>query len=231
MSDLTVNQSKQTARLAGLLYLVLAVLGYFGFLYVPEFLVVPGDMAATVNNIAASESMYRLSMVSTLLMNIVSIVIVLLLYKLLKPVGKTLAEYMVVFLVIGAGISMINEVNHFAALTLSSENASSVFTALQSQFLVQLFLDMQEFGAYIATIFWGLWLFPLGKLVIKSNGFPKILGVLLIVAGVGYLIDSLLLFLAPQFGITITDYTFIGEILFLLWLLIKGADVGQGVTK
>lgn len=230
MSILTVNQSKQTARLAGWLYLVLAVLGYFGYLYVPEFLVVPGDMGATLHNIAASESMYRLSMVSTLLMNIVSILIVLLLYKLLKPAGETLAEYMVVFLVIGAGISMINEVNHFAALALSSTNATSVFTASQSQFFVQFFLDMQEFGAYIATIFWGLWLFPLGILIIKSNYVPKILGVLLIVAGVGYLVDSMLLFLAPQFGFTFTDYTFIGEILFLLWLLIKGVNVGQGDT-
>jgi len=112
-------------------------------------------------------------------------------------------------------------------LVISLSEGTAVFTAEQSQYLAHLFLNMYEFGSYIATIFWGLWLFPLGYLIFKSNFLPKVLGILLIIAGVGYLIDSFILFLAPQYTITITNFTFIGEIAIILWLLVKGVNVEQ----
>ena len=84
---------------------------------------------------------------------------------------------------------------------------------------------MREYSSYIAAIFWGLWLFPLGYLIVRSRFVPRILGALLILAGVVYLIDSFALFLVPHYGITISDFTFIGEVLFPLWLLIKGVDL------
>ena len=222
-----INSPKQTARLAGWLYFLLIPFGYFGVLYVSSVLVVPGDMATTISNIAASEGMYRLSMASALIMNIVSVLLVLVLYKLLKPVDKNMAGLMLVFLLLGAGIAMLNELNHFVALVFSNTGALTAFTPEQSQYFVGLFLDMYEFGSYIAAIFWGLWLLPLGYLIYKSNFLPKILGVLLVIAGVGYVVDSFMLFLAPQLGITITDFTFIGEITITLWLLIKGIDEQQ----
>jgi hypothetical protein len=227
MTTHMIYTPNHSARLAGFLYLILIPLGFFGVAYVPELLVVPGDMAQTVSNIMASEQMFRLSSVSALLMNIVSVLLVLVLYKLLSPVGKNMAIVMVVFLLLGAGIALLNEVNHFAALTLSGPDTIAIFTAEQSQYFVRLFLDMYEYGSYIAGIFWGLWLFPLGFLMFKSNYLPKILGILLIIAGVGYLIDSFVLFLAPHYGITIVDYTFIGEVTITLWLLIKGVNVEQ----
>ena len=225
MTNRKISTPNHSARLAGFLYLILIPLGFFGVAYVAEVLEVPGDMGQTVRNIVASESLFRLSMVSALLMNIVSVALVLVLYKLLKPVGKNVAAFMVVLLLLGAGIAMLNEVNHFAALTLSGADTAAIFTAEQAQYLVRLFLDVREYGAYIAGIFWGLWLFPLGYLIFKSHFLPKILGVLLIIAGLGYLGDSFALFLAPHFEMTITDYTFIGEVTITLWLLIKGADV------
>lgn len=227
MNNHLINTAKQTARLAGFLYMLLIPIGFFGVAYVPT-LIVNGNIAATVSNIVASESLYRLSMASALLMNIVSVVLVLVLYKLLKPVGRNTAVYMVVFLLLGAGIAMLNEINHFAALVLSGIDTAAIFTAQQSQYFVGLFLDMHEFGSYIAAIFWGLWLFPLGYLIFKSNFIPKILGVLLVIAGVGYLVDSFVLFLIPHYGIpNITDYAFVGEVTITLWLLIKGVDVEQ----
>jgi hypothetical protein len=227
MTTQQIKLSQNTARLAGLLYLLLIPIGFFGFVYVPSLLEVPGDIAATMSNIVASESLFRLSMVSIFVMNIDSIVLVLVLYKLLKPTGKNNAALMVVFLLIGAGISMLIELNHFAVLMLSSADVTAVFTAQQSQYLVRLFFDLHKFGSHIAVIFWGLWLFPLGYLTFKSNFLPKFLGVLLILAGVGYVIDSFTLFLVPQYGIVVSDYTFIGELLLSLWLLIKGIDVKQ----
>jgi len=220
--------SIHTARLSGFLYLLLMPLGFFGMMYVPSQLVVLGDMATTVSNIVASEFLFRLSMASSFLMNIVVIALGLVLYKLLKPVGKNMATFMVVLVLFGACISMLSELNHFAVLVLSSTDTLTVFTTEQSQYFVRLFLDMREYGSFgIAGIFWGLWLFPLGYLVFKSNFLPKILGVLLIIAGAGYVIGSFVRFLAPHYDISFIDYTSIGEMLFTLWLLIKGIDVEQ----
>ena len=93
--------------------------------------------------------------------------------------------------------------------------------------LVALFLGLRHTGIFIAQIFWGLWLFPMGYLVFKSGFLPKIIGALLIVAGFGYLIDSFISFFVPDFGITFTTFTFLGELLIAFWLLIKGVNVEE----
>ncbi len=227
MTTHTIKNPNHIARLAGFLYLLLAPLGFFGVAYVSEILIVPDDIVATIDNIVAAEFLYRLSMASALLMNVVSILLALALYKLLKPVNKDMATLMIVLLFPGATIAMLNELNHFAALVFSMEITSSPFSVEQSQYFVTLFLDMYEFGAYIASIFWGLWLLPLGYLVIKSNFMPKILGILLYLAGFAYVADSFTLFIAPQVGLSLVDYLFIGEITIMLWLIIKGVNVAQ----
>ena len=220
------------ARVAGFLYLLMGPFGFFGMLYVPSILIVPGDAAITANNIMASESLFRSAIVSTLIVQIINIFMILILYKLLKPVNKNCALHMVIFILIGAPIAMLNELNRFAALLLSSgaDYLMTVFTADQLQALVPLFLDLHEHGVTIAGIFWGLWLFPMGYLVFKSGYIPRILGVFLIIAGFGYLIDSFAVFLLPNFIAIIskfTQFTWYGELLLPLWLLIKGVNVEQ----
>ncbi len=197
-------------------------------LYVPSILIVPGDAATTANNIMASESLFRLSIVSALIVQIVNMLVVLLLYKLLKPVNKNIALLMVIFLLVGVPIAMLNQLNQFAALLLlSGADYLTVFTADQLQALVPLFLDLHEHGINSAGIFWGLWLFPMGYLVFKSGFLPRILGVLLMIGCFGYLIDSATFFLFPNFDASIAQFTFIGELLLPLWLLIKGVNVEQ----
>jgi hypothetical protein len=225
-----MNPNK-TARIAGFLYLILLPLGIFGIMYVPS-LIVPGDAAATANNIMASESLFRLSIVSALILQTVNILVVLLLYKLLKVVNKNHAVLMVIFFLVSVPITMLNELNQFAALLLSSgADYLTAFTADQLQALVPLFLDLHEHGIFIAGIFWGLWLFPMGYLVFKSGFLPRILGVLLMIACFGYLIDSFGKLLLPNYGATIfatiIGFTFYGELLLALWLLIKGVNVEQ----
>jgi len=217
------------ARVAGLLYLLLAPLGIFGILYVPSTLIAPGDAATTVNNIMASESLFRLSIVSALVTQLVNILVTLVLYKLLKPVSKNYAGLMVVFFLVSVPITMLNELNQFAVLLLSSgaDYLTTVFTTNQLHALVPFFLDLHQHGINIASIFWGLWLFPMGYLVFKSGFLPKILGVLLMIGCFGYLIDAFVLILFPGFEVAISQFTFIGELLFPLWLLIKGVDVEQ----
>jgi hypothetical protein len=223
-----MNSIKKTARIAGLLYLLMAPFAIFGIMYVPSKLIVPGDAATTANNIMASESLFRLGIVSALITQIIGILVVLVLYKLLKPVNKTYAVLMVVFLLVSVPIAMLNELNQLAVLLLlGGADYLTAFTAGQLQALVPLFLDLHGHGLSIATIFWGLWLFPMGYLVFKSGYLPRILGVLLIIACFGYLVDFVTFFLFPNFDVGISSFTGWGEVLFPLWLLIKGVNVEQ----
>ena len=127
---------------------------------------------------------------------------------------------MVVFLFLGIPIAMLNEVNSAAAL-LVIQGKEPVYD------LMALFLKMHEYGIQIAGIFWGLWLFPMGYLVYKSNYIPKLIGVLLMIGCFGYLLDSVFFILFPEMGITVSQFTFIGEIALPLWLVIKGVNVAQ----
>ena len=225
---MTTKEIKKTARIAGLLYLIIALLAPFGEMFVRQSLVVPGDAAATANNIMASESLFRLGFVSDLIVQMIHIFLVLFLYKLLKSVNKNHALLMVVLGLVGVPIAMLNELNQVAALLLSSgADYLTVFESDQLHAQVMLYLDLYEHGLRIAYIFWGLWLFPLGYLVYKSGFLPRILGILLIIAGCGYLIEFVAYFLFPNFDATIKMFTFWGELLLALWLLIKGVNVEQ----
>lgn len=227
-----VTEPQTLARLTGLLYLLLLPLGIFGTIYVPSVLVVPGEAAATANNILASESLYRLGIVSALLVQVVNIFVVLGLYKILKPVNRSMALLMVIFLLLGVPIAMLNELNLFAVLMLVNGVAyATAFTAQQLQSLAPLFLGLHQYGIQIAGIFWGLWLLPMGYLVFKSGFLPRILGILLVIGGVGYLIDSFAFFLVPELHLTVAQFTFLGEVLLPLWLLIKGVNVERWETR
>ena len=222
-----MNPNK-TARIAGFLYLLLMLFGVFGLLYAPNALVVQGDAVVTANNIKANEFLFRLSIVSTLISQVVNIFLVVFLYKLLKPVNKNYAALMVIFILVAVPIAMLSVLNKVAVLLLlSGAGYLAVFTTNQLQALVPVFLDLHEYGMSIAGIFWGLWLFPMGYLVFKSNYIPKIIGVLLIIGGMGYLIDFVTFFVFPNFGVVFSEYAFLGEVLMVFWLMIKGVNVEQ----
>jgi hypothetical protein len=222
------NSIQRTARLAGFLYILSMPFSIFGFFYVPSKLIVPGNAAATASNIMASEGLFRSGIVVWLIGMTIYVVLLLLLYKLLKPVNKTYALLMVLFNLLSIPIAFINEVNHLAVLVLlSGADYLKVFTVDQLQAQVMFFLDLHTQGIGVAQVFWTLWLFPMGYLVYKSVFLPRILGVFLMIACFGYLIDSFAFFLFPKFDVTISRFTFWGEVLFPLWLLIKGVNVEQ----
>ena len=216
------------ARIAGVLYLLMIPLGIFGIMYVPTALIVSGDAAATANNLLANESLYRLSIFSALLIQIVQIFLVLVLYKLLKYVNKIHAVLMVVFALAAVPIAMLNELTQFAVLLLlGGADYLTLFGADKLHSQVMFFLDLHEHGIFIAQLFWGLWLFPMGYLVFKSGFLPKFIGVLLMIGCFGYLIDAVIFYLSLDIDLTISGFTFIGEVLLPLWLVIKGVDVEQ----
>jgi len=222
-----MDSTKKTARIAGLLYLVNGVTGFFSIIYVPGKLIVSGNTAATANNILASERLFRLGIVSELICAAEFIFLLWVLYRLLSGVNKTHASLMVILGLIFVPIMFVNTLNEIAALTLlRGADFLSVFGQSQREALAMLFLDLHRYGFVVGWIF-GLWLFPFGVLVFKSGFLPRILGVLLIVAGFGYLADSLIPLLLPSYenmvgrlaGIPLT----LGEPAMILWLLIMGA--------
>jgi hypothetical protein len=227
-TNVNLNSIQRSARFAGFLYLILAVCGGFAEFAVRQGMIVPGDAAATVGNILASESVFRLGVVSELIGQAVFILLVLTLYRLLKPVNQNQAVLMVILVIVAVTITCINMLNQFAALLLlGGADYLAVFSDGQVQALVMYFLNMHEAGYLIAQVFFGLWLLPLGYLIYKSGFMPKIVGVLLMVACFGYLIDVFTFFLIPSFEVVVSEYTFVGELVLLLWLLIKGVNVEQ----
>jgi len=227
-NNVNVNSIQRTARLAGFLYLILAVSGGFAEFAIRQSMIVPGDAAATVRNIMASISTFRLGIASELIGQTVFILLVMVLYKLLKPVNQNQARLMVVFVVVAVTITCLNMLNQFAVLPLlSGADYLTVFEAGQLQALVLYFLNLHHAGYLIAQIFFGLWLLPLGILVYQSGFMPKIVGILLMVACFGYLVDVFTFLLIPGFEVVFSEFTFVGEVVLLLWLLIKGVNVEQ----
>lgn len=219
-----VNSPARTARFTGLLYLVIFSLGVFAELFVRQSLIVPGDPAATVGNITASESLFRIALLSDLVRHSLLILLPLALYKLLKPVNKSIALLMVVFALMGVPIAMSNMLNHLAVLLLvSGADFLRVVGVGQLQAQVMFFLSLYEQGAFLSQ-FLALWLLALGYLVFKSGFLPRILGILLMIGSLCYLVDVVLFLLVPDTNVSLGLFAFICELLFALWLLIKGVD-------
>ena len=214
--------------MAGFLYLILAVCGGFAEFASRQGLIVPGDAAATVGNITASETLFRIGVVGELIGQAVFILLVLALYRLLQSVNQSQAVLMVILVIVAVTITCINMLNQFAALLLLHGGSYlTVFDASQLQALVLYFLNLHKAGYMIAQVFFGLWLLPLGILVYRSGFMPKLIGILLVVACLGYLIDVFTFFLVPGFSLVFSEFTFVGELLLLFWLLIRGVNVEQ----
>ncbi len=218
-------------RAAGLLYLLMILLGAFSLLYVPSKLLVPGDATATAHNILASEGLYRLSIVSGLISAVVFLFLARALYRLLNHVSKPHASLMVTLVMVSVAIGFALTVNDVAALAvLRGTDFLAVFNQAQREALAMLFLHLSSQGMLVAQIFWGLWLFPFGVLVMRSGFLPRILGILLIFNGVAHVVASLTGLLLPEYASVVNRIAFIpelGEFWMMLWLLIKGAKGRQ----
>jgi len=219
--------TKNPGRFAGLLYVLFSIPGFFAMVYVPGKLIVHGNAAATANNIATSETLFRLGIAAQLIGQAGFIFVALALYDLLKGVNRRYASLMVTLIVVSIPIAFLNELNSIAALVLvRGPDFLSIFEKPQREALAMLFLNLHGHGFVVAEIFWGLWLFPLGLLVYRSRFLPRFLGVWLALAGSAWVILSLTGILFPQYQDQVFTYAqpaSIGEVAFMLWLLIKGA--------
>ena len=228
--DETMNTYRTTARIAGLLYLTIAILAGFAYVYVLTKVYTPGDAAATAANVLENSGLVRFGVVADLLQATIMAFLAMTFYHLLKHVNRNAASALVLFAAIAVTIMCLNNVFQLAAVLVATDSSYvTAFGAEGSNALVLLLFDMQHHGYLIAQIFFGLWLAPMGYLAYKSGMFPKALGVLLIVACACYLVDMLALFLVPDFGESVSTYLvippIIGEVWMVGYLLVKGVKV------
>lgn len=223
-----MSSTRNPGRVAGLLYLLLVVLAPLRLIYVPSKLFVSGDATATAGNIAAHELLFRLGIVGDLTCGVIVIFLTLALYRLFKGVDQNTAVLMVVLGgLMPATIDFLNTVNDGAALMLvRGADFLSVFDEPERHALAMLFLRLHHQVIVGAEILWGLWLFPLAILTYRSRFLPRFLGVWLTINGCAYLIISFTGLLLPQYEEKVFNLAFpalLGEMAFMLWLVIKGA--------
>jgi len=222
-----MNLNRNPGRNIGLVYLLVLIPGVFALMYVPAQLIVRDNPVATLNNIAASETLFRLGIGAELFSQALFIVVALGLYELLKAVDARRARLMVILAVAPIPIAFLNELNAVATLLiLPGDSVLSSLEQPQRDALAMLAVRLHGYGLDIAAAFWGLWLFPLGLLVYRSGFIPRILGVLLIANCFSYVANSFASLVMPQYESIVARWASplqFGELLFLFWLLIAGA--------
>jgi hypothetical protein len=220
---------KKAARIAGAVYLSMVFTAPFTLLYVPGKLIVRGDATATANNILAHETMFRLSIFGDLVTAVIFICLGIALYRLLSGVNKTWAMMMLAFVLISAAVGFLDTLNNIAALILfRGGDFLSVFDKPQLNALGYLFIRLHSQGIFINELFWGLWLFPFGLLVFRSGFLPRFIGVWLMINCFGYVALSVIaIFFPPFYNVAFrwAQPVLFGELVVMLWLLIKGAKV------
>jgi hypothetical protein len=224
--DNTGYSLKRTARMAGLLYVIMCIPTPYALIYVPSQILVDGNPAATTNNILAHEFFFRLSIVAQFCSIIVFVLLALTLYRLFKQVNGNLARLLVVFVVVQVPMVFLFETFNFTALMIAKGEIWQNVQTEQKQDLIMLLLNLHSYGIMILEIFWGLWLIPFGQLVYKSGFIPRIFALCLFIGGIGWMSNSVSFLLFPAFHPYISQYIMvigaIGEFPIILWLLIMG---------
>jgi hypothetical protein len=224
-----MSSTKKTARIAGLFWLLMALTGGFGLIYIRNYVIVPGDAAASVGNIMASEFLYRAAIFAALIAQVFLLFFGLTLFHLFKKVDKWLATVVLASVMMAAVIGVVNAFNHFGVLIiLSQPDYLKVFSTEQLYAIAMFLLRQSNTGQGLLEIFWPPYYFSFGLLIIKSRYFPKIFGILLMTASVGFAINLLNKFLVPQFypafftqaAMTIGAFSLLPT---LFWFLIMGA--------
>ncbi len=237
MTDRAGEISPQvSARIAGFLYLIIIVLGIFAEVFVRERVLVDGDAAATALNILAREQLYRLGFAAGIIVCLCGLPLTLIFYNFFKLVNRSLAILEVFFALVTISIEAVNLLSHFAPLILlRGDRYLSVFNAGQLQALGYMSLVLQSVGYNLSLAVFAFDCIVSGYLIFRSTFLPRILGVLLAIAGLCYLTNSFASFLAPAFADRLFPYilapSFIGELSLCLWLLVMGVNVPKWKVK
>lgn len=219
------------ARCAGLVYLVVVVTGFFSQGYVPGKIAAPGDPEALLANIMSHEMLFRAGIAVFMVEQVTFLLLPFLLFRLLQAVQRSAAVAMVLLAVVGVPISLVAVGHHLDALQFLTQAPG--ISVDMAHALARLSLKSYDADVLVASVFWGLWLIPFGYLVIKCGRLPRVLGVLLMLGGAGYLVDISGELLLPGYAhIAFFDYVHLpaafGEVGICLWLLLMGIRSGGG---
>jgi hypothetical protein len=233
MAIQTVEASPQAyARVGGLLYLAIIVLGAFAEGFVATKLIAPGDPATTAHNIMAAQGLWQFSVAGDLVVVLCAVPLLWIEYLLLRPVSRQLVLLAVLFNLVSLAVEAISKLFLLVVMpTLGNADYSKAFEPQQLQALANLALKSHDIAFNIALIFFGFTCLVNGYLIFKSGYLPKFIGVLMQIAGLSYLTACFATLFAP----TVADLLIpaillpplIGESSFCLWLLIKGVDIGK----
>lgn len=225
IADAGVALSRAHTRAAGLLFLVILVVGPFSILYVPSQILVAGDATATAENLRAATGLLRVGMLGDTIIFLTEVAMAAVLYGLFRQVNRTVALTMGLARVSEAVMQAVAMLGYIVALAVST-GMLATFPADQQDAVTLLALEVHGYTVYVGQLFFGLSLLILGYLIIVAPFVPKLLGILMFLASVGYLTDSLVKLLWPELaGITAVAVgvtALIGEVPFFLWLLVKG---------
>ncbi len=222
------------ARTAGVLLLLSIVAGLFGELYVPSKLIVSADAEATARNITTSDSLFRWGFASYLVEALCDVALALILYVLLRPVQKDLALLAAFFGLISTALYAVAELFYFASSVILGGGADylKAFSADQLNGLALLSVKLYGYGAGIFMVFYGVASVLRGYLIFRSGYLPRFLGVLLSLAGVGFIAKNFTLVLAPAYSSdALLLPAFIAVVSLAVWLLVKGVDVAKWEAK
>jgi hypothetical protein len=219
------------AIIAGVGLLLMAVIAPYANFGVLENLIVPGDANSTATNIIGSQMLFRVGMGCFLIVAILDIVVAWALYVLFRPVHTSLSLLAACFRIVYAAVLAAILTNLLSASqVLSGAGYLGVLEADQVRAQAMLSLDAFGSGWDIALAIFGLHLLVLGYLVFESAYFPRFMGVLVVIAGLGYLMDGFGSVLVPGYSLEVSRFTFVGEALLIFWLLwrgIRGMDERQ----
>ena len=221
------------AKIAGVLFLVTMFAGGFGEFYVPSTLIVSGDAAATASNIRTFDTMFRLGFASYLIEAVCDIGLTWVLYLLLRPVRRDLALLAAFFGLVSTATFAGAELFFFAAsFILGGASYLTTFSPPQIESLAYLSVRYYAVGSGVFMIFYGIGAIIRGYLIFRSEFLPKFIGVLLAIAGAGFVIRNLLLVIAPRYAYEILLMPMsVAGIALTAWLLIKGVDTAKWEAK
>lgn len=215
------------ARIAGALYLLITLTGLFNLMYVPSRLFMHGNVAATVQNLQQHEGLFRINLWVGLGSSVCFLFLALALRRMFKDVDAGLSWLMVILVLIQVPMTFMDALIQAGALEMArGEIVGTAFGTAQREALTMLFLRLDTWATYASELFWGLWLFPLAGLILKSRRLPKVLGIWLLLNGVAYLVLWSVGLLAPGRYDAANRMAFpllLGEMAFMLWLLVFGA--------
>jgi hypothetical protein len=228
VSERPATSSALTARIAGILLLIMAVAAGFAELGVRAAVVVPGDAAATTARILASEQRFRWGFLGYLVAFVADVPVAVLFYVLLRSVSRPLALTAAAFRLVYAAIAGATLLPYLGALAFARRAGSlRAFEPGHSQALALFSLDLFKDGFSLALVFFGCHLLLLAGLLFRSRLVPRVLGVLIALAALAYLTDSLARFLAPAWHAAIGPYLAVPamfELVLALWLVVKGVN-------